>query len=424
MKRRLGTWAAVALVVSEVVGVGILLTPATMMRTLGSAWLPVVMWLAMGTLTAAGALCYGELTTRFPRAGGTYVFLAEGYGPRTAFAYGWMALLVMDPGLAAALSIGFAQYLLATLGLSSRFTSLAAIAALAGFGLLALRGLDANVRLLRWTATLKLGVVGLLVLAGLWRFLSGAQVSHASAPMSGGIAALAGGIVAAFFAFGGWWDLGRMSEEVEAPRRTMPVALVGGVALVTAIYLMVTVALLLATPQDSGLTDDAFVAAAGAALFGPAAGRLLSAIVTITVAGSLVAVLLGAPRTYLAMVRDGVLPVGLHWFDEVRGRSPVGTTVQVSLAAVLVLLGTFDQILGYFVPAAVFFLGLSAAALFRIHGQPSGPHVFLTPWYPLPLVVFLALIVLMLLLFAAGTPLQTALGAAVVCVGALLYRKH
>lgn len=68
--RRLGTWAATALVVSEVVGVGILLTPATMMRTLGGVWAPLVMWLAMGTLTTAGALCYAELATRFPRAGG------------------------------------------------------------------------------------------------------------------------------------------------------------------------------------------------------------------------------------------------------------------------------------------------------------------------------------------------------------------
>lgn len=421
-RRRLGTWAAVALVVSEVVGVGILLTPATMMRTLGSVWLAVLMWLAMGTFTAAGALCYAELSTRLPKAGGTYVFLAEGYGRRTAFAYGWMALLVMDPGLAAALAIGFAQYLLATLGLPSLFVPVAAIVALAAFALVSLRGLDANVTLLRWTATLKLAVVGVLVLAGMWRFIGGAPLSHDATPLPGGIGALAGGIVAAFFAFGGWWDLGRMSEEVETPRKTMPVALVGGVALVTVVYLMVTVALLLATPQGGAPTDVAFVAAAGEALFGPAAGRLLSAMVTVTVAGSLVAVLLGAPRTYLAMVRDGVLPVGLRWFDEVRGRSPVGTTVQVSLAAVLVLLGTFDQILGYFVPAAVFFLGLSAAALFRLHAQPAGAQVFLTPWFPLPLIVFLVLILLMLVLFIAGTPFQTALGALVVCVAALLYR--
>ena len=93
---------------------GIFLTPATMMRTLGSPWAALAMWAVMGTLSAAGALCYAELSTRFPKAGGSYVYLREAFGPASAFVYGWMALLVMDPGLTAALGIGFAQYLLAT----------------------------------------------------------------------------------------------------------------------------------------------------------------------------------------------------------------------------------------------------------------------------------------------------------------------
>src|SRR5687767_10405849 len=101
--RRLGTWAAMAMVVSEVIGVGIFLTPATMTRSLGSLWATLLVWGAMAALTVAGALCYGELATRFPRAGGAYVFLREGFGLRCAFVYGWMAMLVVDPGLVAAL---------------------------------------------------------------------------------------------------------------------------------------------------------------------------------------------------------------------------------------------------------------------------------------------------------------------------------
>ena len=142
----MGPWAATALVVSEVVGVGILLTPATMMRTLGGVWAPIAMWLAMGMMTAAGALCYAELATRFPRAGGAYVFLREGFGRRTAFVYGWMAMLVMDPGITAALGIGLAQYLLATIGASSRYAPVLAIACIVAFGVVANRGLGVNAR--------------------------------------------------------------------------------------------------------------------------------------------------------------------------------------------------------------------------------------------------------------------------------------
>ncbi|MGE3958499.1 MAG: APC family permease [Vicinamibacterales bacterium] len=416
--RRLGAWAATALVVSEVVGVGILLTPAAMMRTLGGVLAPVLMWLAMGTLTTAGALCYAELATRFPRAGGTYVFLREGFGRRTAFVYGWMAMLVMDPGLTAALSLGFAQYLLLTLGIDARFATPTALVAIVVFAVLATRGLSANAVMLRWAATLKLGVVGVLIAAGLWRFLGGAPVAQAAAGAPD-VPAMAGAVVAAFFAFGGWWDLGRMSEEVESPRRTMPVALVGGVLLVTAIYLLVTVTLLMAATNGQASSDEAFVASAGTALFGRSAARLLAAIVTFTVAGSLAAVLVGGPRIALAMARDGLLPSRVRWFDEARGSSIPGTLVQATLASVLVLLGSFDQILGYFVPAAVFFLGLSAAALFRFE-RPHDPQVFRVPIYPLPLVLFLVLILVMLGLFVMGQPTQTSLGAAVVLIGLLL----
>jgi amino acid transporter len=132
------------------------------------------------------------------------------------------------------------------------------------------------------------------------------------------------------------------------------------------------------------------------------------------------AVLLGAPRTYLAMARDGFLPERIRWFDEASGRSPVGTAIQATLASALVLLGTFDQILGYFVPAAIFFLGLSAASLFRFERAAPAALVFLTPWFPAPLLLFLGLITVMLALFVIGQPLQTALGAAVVGAGLIV----
>src|SRR5688572_32207843 len=122
------------MVVSQVVGVGIFLTPATMMRSLGSPWAALAMWGVMGTLSACGALCYAELSTRFPKAGGSYVYLREAYGPRTAFLYGWVALLVIDPGLTAAFAIGFSNYALATVGGSPRFAPLVGIIAILAVG--------------------------------------------------------------------------------------------------------------------------------------------------------------------------------------------------------------------------------------------------------------------------------------------------
>lgn len=405
------------MVVSQVVGVGIFLTPATMMRTLGSAWAASVVWAGMGVLSTAGALCYAELSTRFPRAGGGYIFLREAFGPRWAFVYGWMAVLVMDPGIAAALGIGLAQYLLVTIGAPSSLAPVTAIAAIVTFGLLTLAGLEASARIMRWTAVAKLAIVAILVAAAAIRVGGGSPDAVGSAGLPLSPQALAASIIAAFFAFGGWWDLGRMSEEVESPRQTMPRALVGGVALVTAIYALVSLAYELGTTSPVASTDDAFVSAVGAALFGDSAARLLAAMVVVAVSGSLAAVLLGAPRVYLAMARDGVFPSRVLRFDEGRRTSAVATVLQVSLACVLVLLGTFGQILGFFVPVTVFFLGMSAAAVLRLPRPDPGSPVFRAPLHPLPILLFLLLIVVVLLLFIVGQPVQTLLGAAVASLG-------
>ena len=405
------------MVVSQVVGVGIFLTPATMMRTLGSPWAALGMWAAMGTLSAAGALCYAELATRFPKAGGSYVYLREAFGPRSAFVYGWMALLVMDPGLTAALGIGFAQYLLATVGGPPNLTSVVAIVAVIAFGLMTLLGIGSSARTMQWTAAAKLAIVVVLVGAALARVGDPDVVAQAATPAGFTSGALAASLIAAFFAFGGWWDLGRMGEEVESPRRTMPRALVGGLMLVTAMYALVSVAYMLGTSGPTPGTDEAFVLRVGAALFGETAGYLLSAMVVVAVAGSLAAVLLGSPRVYVAMARDGVFPERLARFNVGRGTVPASTIVQVSLACGLVLLGTFNDILGYFVPCAVFFLGLSATAVLILPRPEPRADVFRTPFHPLPIALFLVMVLAVLAMFAIGQPRQTLLGAIVVALG-------
>jgi APA family basic amino acid/polyamine antiporter len=452
--RRLSVWPATAMIVAETIGVGILLTPAAMARTLPSAAWVIGVWLFVGGLSAAGALCYAELATRFPEAGGGYVFLREAFGARLAFLYGWMSLLVMDPGLTAALAIGLAQYLLVVFGVtggSAMLTKGVAILAIASFGAISFTGVAAAARVIRWTAVAKLLIVALLLVAGVIssgtaRSAGAAAAASRSAASSASdstrasaataanaddaasaadatrpamplAAALGAATIAAFFAFGGWWDLGKMSAEVIDPRRTLPPALIGGVALVTVIYVLVTLSFLRVAPGAAAATDEAFVSAVGTQLFGEAAGRLLAAMVVIAVAGSLAAVLLVAPRVYLAMARDGLFPARLGRFDASRGAARGATLVQVTLAVVLVLLGTFDTILGYFVPAAVFFLGLSAAAMLALPRPPDDGRVFRAPAYPVPILAFLLLVIGMLALFAIGRPIQTLLGAAVVALG-------
>src|SRR5260370_37471535 len=108
--RQLGLAATIAVVSGESIALGIFLTPAAMAKSLGSPLLLTAVWCGMGLIAMCGALCYSELAVRFPRAGGEYVYLREGYGGRVAFLYGWMSIAVMDPGLAAALAMGATPY--------------------------------------------------------------------------------------------------------------------------------------------------------------------------------------------------------------------------------------------------------------------------------------------------------------------------
>jgi APA family basic amino acid/polyamine antiporter len=406
------------MIVAEVMGVGIFLTPAGMARTLGSpAWV-LGIWAVMGLLSAAGALCYAELGSRFPEAGGGYVFLREAFGERAAFVYGWMALLVMDPGLTAALGVGLAQYLLVLIGAPASLVPLVAIASIITLAAVSVISVETSARALRWTAVAKLATIAALVVLVMVRGDGiGAAGAVARAPSVPPLPVLAGALMGAFFAFGGWWDLGKMSEEIVDPRRTLPLALVGGIVVVTIVYAGLSVAFMHAVQGHAPATDEAFVSALGGALFGEPAAKLLAAAVVVAVAGSLAAVLLGAPRVYLAMARSGVFPKALVTFHPTRQSAARATVVQVTLACLLVTIGTFDQILGYFIPAAVFFLGLSAAAILVLPRPRADADVFRAPWHPLPIIVFLLLVVAMIVFFTVGRPVQTLIGAVVVALG-------
>lgn len=159
------------------------------------------------------------------------------------------------------------------------------------------------------------------------------------------------------------------------------------------------------------------IAAIGANLFGVAGRTLLAIMVVIAVGGSLAATLLGAPRLYVAMARAELFPIALARLDPRRGSVPTSTMVQVVLASILVLVGTFNEILGYFVPCVVFFLGLSTAAILKLPRPQARPDVLETPLHPVPIALFLTLIGVLLMLFVVGQTRQTLLGAAVVALG-------
>jgi APA family basic amino acid/polyamine antiporter len=422
LRRRIGLAPATGLVVGGTIGVGIFLTPAGMAKALGSPALLLLVWAFLGLMALSGALCFGELAGRFPEAGGSYVYLREAFGPGVAFLYGWKCLVVMDPGLTAALATGLGAYAAALV--PEVAPKAVALAAIAGVAAANLAGVRLAAGLGHALAVAKVGVLVLLVALG---FLGGAGAADHLSPFvarrAGSpplLAGLAGALVSGFFSFGGWWEASKLAGEVEDPERTLPRALALGVLVVTALYVLVSASFLFLVPLEAVGSGETFAAQAGEALFGPRGGGVLSSIVLLSVLGSLFAFMTMAPRLYYAMARDGAAPA---WAAHVGARSgaPVrAILIQALLAGVLVLLGSFDAIVAYFVFATVAFLGLTVLGLLVVRRRSAAAAVAapLYPWTPL---FFLASIALVLLLLAGGRPLEAGLGVAAVACGWPVY---
>jgi basic amino acid/polyamine antiporter, APA family len=425
LARELTVPSAVALVVGQVIAVGIFLTPGTIIRTLASPLWVLIVWALIGGMALCGALCYGALAARYPHAGGGYVYLREAFGPQVAFLYGWKCFLVMDPGITAALAWGVASYVgfivpLGPVGL--RVVAVSAIVVLAAVHGV---GVRPGTRVLTALAVLKLVLIGGLVVVafasttGSWQHFEPFVARRAGAPPFG--PALAGALVAAFFSFGGWWEVTKIAGEVRDPMRTMPRALRFGLAIVTLVYVVTTLAFMYVIPIEQVGAGEAFVAQVGAVLLGRSGGTIVAGIVVACVLGSLGAMLMLAPRVYFAMARDGLFPAAAAAVHPRFGTPARAIGAQALLASVLVLFGTFDSIVAYFIFVTVAFIALTVAAVFVLHRRDAG---WRAPGHPWPALIFLGMVGALLVLLVISNPLQAALGVAVVAIGIPVYRAR
>jgi basic amino acid/polyamine antiporter, APA family len=414
-RRQLGLAATIAVVTGESIALGIFLTPAAMARSLGSPALLAAVWCGMGLITLCGALCYSQLSVQYPVTGGEYVYLREGYGGRIAFLYGWMSVAVMDPGVVAALAVGTTPYVLSLFGLSAKAQTaipiilLLALAALNYVGTKLSRGVMATANLLK---------IAVLVCLVAWAWISGhattahllplAQRRPGSEPI---FAAIAGATVSAFFSFGGWWEASKVAGEVRDPKRNMPLAFTCGVLLVTTVYLLVSFAFLSVVPLEQIVSNTAFVAQFGEALFGSTGGKVLSACVLLSVLGGLMAMTMATPRVYYAMAKDGAFFAPFGRLHPRFGTPANAILLQTALALLVLTFGAFDRILSFIIFSAICFLALSVTTLFR-QREPVRRW-----WFPAAPIIFLIGCFAIDLMILMHDPIPALIGLAIVLCG-------
>jgi basic amino acid/polyamine antiporter, APA family len=484
-QRRLGLFDATTLVAGSMIGSGIFIVSADIVRDVGSAGWLLLVWGLSGLITIMGALSYAELAGLMPNAGGQYVYLREAYSPLWGFLYGWTCFLVIQTGFIAAVSVAFAKFLgvlvpmlgtnyvlwktsvtvpaLTKMGIvwrdmdfslsSGQFVAVGVVVLLTFLNLL-------GVRAGKWvqnifTVAKTLGLLLLIVLgltlaynpeavtrnlADVWGGIWTTVKFHEVAEMVGGTPALAalmvmgGAMVGSLFSADAWNNITFAAAEIRNPRRNLPWSLALGTILVITLYLLANLAYLAALPvegtKDAATPFERGIAHAkddrvGTAVLeeaSPGLGvPLMAIIIMISTFGCVNGIILMSARLFYAMARDGLFFQSVGQLSA-RGVPAGGLLLQAAWAVVLIFSGTYSDLLDYIIFAALMFYALTVAGLFILRRKwPSAERPYRALGYPVMPALYVCLCFLIMLDLLIVKPDYTWPGLIIVVAGVPVY---
>jgi APA family basic amino acid/polyamine antiporter len=440
---------ATMLVVGSMIGSGIFIVSADIVRQVHAPGALLLVWGMAGLLTVAGALSFGELAAMYPAAGGQYVYLREGISPLFGYLYGWTLFMVIQTGTIAAVAVAFARFVAVFvpaltpdvfLGVTLRLPSGAIQAGLSPQRIVAVLSVIAltwiNVRGVQ-TAALIQTALTLLKTAGLAALvLFGLTIGrHADAlaanfgpgfwPAGGvSLSALGAAMVGSLFSMDAWNNVGFASGELRRPEKDLPFAMSVGVLTVTLLYLLANLAYLCVLPGDAiaHAPQDRVATAALQAIFGDVGLYLMAAIIMISTFGCNNGLILSGARVYYAMAEDGLFFRSMATLHPTFRTPARALGVQAVWTCVLCLSGTYGQLLDYVIFAAVLFYGLTGAAvlLLRVR-KPDAPRPYRAWGYPVLPALYVAATALVAGNLLVTKPGFTWPGLGIVVLGAPVY---
>jgi APA family basic amino acid/polyamine antiporter len=435
----LGLREATMLIVGVVIGAGIFKAPSMVASMAGSTTWMFGAWVLGGLMSLIGALCYAELATSCPDAGGDYHFLKRAYGKSVSFLFGWARFSVITTGSIALLAFVFGDYMNRVLPLGAAGAAwgspLYAVVAIAVLSWVNLRGIRSGSSVQTWLTGLEIG--GLLLIGGAALFLAhGGETSlpQAAVPPGGPDAGSFGlAMVFVLLTYGGWNEAAYISAEMKDGRRSIVLALVLSIVIITGLYLMVTWAYWRGLGLQGMAQSDALAADLLQAAFGPLGEKIISLLVAIAALTSINATMIVGARSSYALGRDWPWLEKLALWDGRRGTPVNAMRLQGGAALLLVLLGAwtgqgFRSMVEFTAPVFWFFFLLSGMALFVLRvREPGIDRPFRVPLFPLLPLVFCATCAYMLWASLSYVYSQTLgglnaawIGVAVLAAGVLL----
>jgi APA family basic amino acid/polyamine antiporter len=432
--RDLGPAQAASIVVGVVIGSGIFLVPAEMMQAAGSARLVYLAWIVGGVFSFCGAVTYAQLGAMKPQAGGEYVYIRDAYGPLAGFLTGWTWTVVVKPSSLAAISTGVVRILANFASLSFLASRVANIPVT--WGQLVAMGFVILISLVNYIGVRRAGnfqlaftvlKIVLIVAISALAFSVHGSWSHFAERYSGAIGGVAGffaALTAALWAYDGWSDLNMVAEEVRDPERNVPLALVGGLLVISALYMLVNAAVQYALPavsvaQSSSPMSDAV----HASFLGAAAAVVVSAAMVISLTGSLNGVAMSGSRMAFALARDG------NFFSQLarvhpRFRTPHVATVWQAILSICFLLigGNFRQLFTLAIFAEWLSYMAASSSLFVFRKKLMAPERRVSFWqYPLAPAFFIVASAALLYYTFTSNLRYSAMGSLVILAGIPVY---
>lgn len=449
LQRRLGPYDAAAIIVSNVIGGGILFTPPQVAASVPGPWWFLATWVAGGLLAFAGAMAYAELAALRPRAGGEYVYLQAAFGRLAAFLTGWTSFVAGFCGAIAATSVVLAFYVgrfipaagdasalfvipVPFVPLTVSRQSLVAIAAIVLMAWIHLRGVGPGRLVMNVLAGLKVSALLIFIALGLTVGVgTSSNLTQAAGTVAAGTWLLA--LIPVMFTYSGWNAAAYVAEEIHQPERNVPKALALGTLAVIAIYVLLNLVYLYVLPVgELAKVQGSVLDVIADKLLGVSAGNVMGVVSIISIAASISAMTFAGPRVYYAMARDGLFfrsAAQIHPKYETPARSIIA---QAIWSSILVLSGGANALTTYTGFAVVLFAGVAVLSLFVLRQrEPNAPRPFKAWGYPIApgIFVFASLAIVLNALYAdLIVPIRTnapwgpaAIGLLIIGLGIPLY---
>lgn len=392
LKRSLGFWSAISIVVGTIIGSGIFFKQGSVLDSAGTSTLAIAAWVFGGIITLTGGLTVAEIGAQMPYTGGLYVYIENLYGRILGFLAGWMQVIVYGPAIIASVA-GFMSILMANFfGLGTEWRIPLAVVTVLAIGIMNLFENKVGAIFAIITTAGKLIPIAAIIIFGLFfgnEHAFGQTVTEIQHQAGGfGVA-----VLATLFGYDGWILIANLGGEMKNPQKLLPKAIILGITAVLVIYTLITIGILKFLPANTihrlGENATSYLATKA---FGNIGGKLLSAGIIISMMGTLNGKMITFPRIVYAMARRGDLPFSrfLSYITQ-KGKSPVVATLFiVILAAVMMFFFDPDHLSDLCVFTVYCFYLLAFFGIFILRRQNKGPRPFSTPLYPLVPIIAIA----------------------------------